>query len=99
MQILAWNGGGSSNYSGIVSQGGYTVDAADSYVRISLPSKADIEKDISSVEAAVEESRNNFEHATRKTVESVSRKAEKVSGRIEDFVADELRDFFEEIRA
>jgi cerevisin len=89
--ILAWNGGGSSNYSEIVEKGGYTVNKAaekeESEFRITIPSLSEIEDD--------------FEKAK----ESAGRNAHRVGGKlqhleaeIEDFIAEEMESMFEKVK-
>jgi cerevisin len=89
--ILAWNGGGSSNYTEIVEKGGYTVKKAaekeESEFRITIPSLTEIEDD--------------FEKAK----ESAGRNAHRVGGKlqhleaeIEDFIAEEMESMFEKVK-
>ncbi|CAN9427233.1 unnamed protein product [Alternaria sp. RS040] len=91
--ILAWNGGGSSNYTEIVEKGGYTVKKAaekneeESEFRITIPSLSEIEDD--------------FEKAK----ESAGRNAHRVGGKlqhleaeIEDFIAEEMESMFEKVK-
>jgi len=84
--ILAWNGGGSSNYSSIIEAGGFTSDNAG---------KADMPATIEELEAAIE---NDFNIASGKIVkgtESVVSKMEKLTEKIHDMVDEELKEFFE----
>ncbi|EAT77703.2 hypothetical protein SNOG_14851 [Parastagonospora nodorum SN15] len=78
--ILAWNGGGSSNYTDIVEQGGYTVKKAaekdESEFRIAIPSLSEIEKDIE----------GEYEKA-KAAASRTGSKLEKLEHEIEDFVA------------
>ncbi len=88
-KILAWNGGGSSNYTDIISQGSYTVAKKDSgdRVAIKVPSVKDIEAD--------------FEIASGKVVtgsKKIADEAERISEKIEEFVSEELNSFFEDVR-
>ncbi|EMC93724.1 hypothetical protein BAUCODRAFT_36171 [Baudoinia panamericana UAMH 10762] len=72
--ILAWNGGGESNYSSIIKQGGYAATREQEKV---------INIDFGKLrEDVVEEA------------DEVTHKMKEVSQRIEDMVADELKDFF-----
>ncbi len=50
VQILAWNGGGSGNYSDIVLQGGYTVRNSEASVAASGVKLSIIEDDLMAVE-------------------------------------------------
>lgn len=58
--ILAWNGGGSSNYSQIISDGGYTVDnglsTGDYISEKAAQLKAELQKIASELEALIERS-------------------------------------------
>lgn len=96
--ILAWNGGGSSNYTDIISKGGYTaskqVNEEHDTVTITIPDFSPEE-----VEVEFEES---FRATGRKIEKGSSRlqeKVEKLSREFEDFVADEMEEFFDEFRA
>ncbi|KAL6705714.1 proteinase B [Coniothyrium glycines] len=90
--ILAWNGGGSSNYTEIVEQGGYTVkksiEDSEEYV---LPSISEIEEEIAT----------DFKQAK----DAAGRKAHQVGGKlahleaeIEDFIAEEMESMFEKVK-
>jgi cerevisin len=89
--ILAWNGGGSSNYSSIVEQGGYTVKKAaekeESEFKITIPSLSDIEKGIE----------GEYESAKAAAGRTGS-KLEKLEHEIEDFVAEEMSSLFNEFK-
>ncbi|KAL5115327.1 proteinase B [Pleosporales sp. CAS-2024a] len=90
--ILAWNGGGSSNYSSIVEQGGYTVkkavvDKDESQFRIAIPSLSDIEKDME----------GEYEKA-KAAASRTGSKLEKLEHQIEDFVAEEMTALFNEFK-
>jgi cerevisin len=90
--ILAWNGGGSANYSSMVEQGGYTVkkaakDESESEFRITIPSLSDIEK-------GIEGEYENAKAAAGRT----GSKLEKLEHEIEDFVAEEMHSLFNEFK-
>ncbi|KAF2274056.1 vacuolar serine protease [Westerdykella ornata] len=92
--ILAWNGGGSSNYSDIINKGGYTVKKAEKKedsITVTIPSISEIEQDI---EAEFEKAKQ----AASRTGHSLHGKLEKLSEEIEDFVAGELEGFFKEFK-
>lgn len=84
--ILAWNGGGSSNYSHIVDQGGYTVTSSPkehATPKPSVPGLAGLEKD--------------FELMSKKILtdtEHLFETAEAISERVEEFVSDKLESLF-----
>jgi cerevisin len=90
--ILAWNGGGSSNYTQIVEQGGYTVKkAVEEDAEFHIPSVSEIEEDIAT----------EFQQAKQ----AAGRKAHKVGSKlhhleaeIEDFIAEEMESMFEKVK-
>ncbi|KAF2634392.1 vacuolar serine protease [Massarina eburnea CBS 473.64] len=84
--ILAWNGGGSSNYSEIVEKGSYTVKKEQEKTH-SIPSISDLEEGIGAeYEKAVETSTH------------LQGKLNKLTSKIEDFVAEEMESFFDELK-
>lgn len=92
--ILAWNGGGSSNYSDIIDKGSYTVGKQvdeEEAITITIPSFTEIEAD---VEAEYEKAK----HAAGRTGHHLEEKLEKLTSEIEDFVAEEMEGFFEEFK-
>jgi cerevisin len=86
--LLAWNGGGSNNYSSIVEQGGYTVKKSTNAV-VKMPST------IEDMEAAIEDEFNVAAGKVVKGAKSALTKAEKFSKKIHEMVDEELKDFFE----
>ncbi|KAI0552399.1 peptidase S8/S53 domain-containing protein [Xylaria curta] len=86
--LLAWNGGGFSNYSKIVEQGGYSAKKT-SETTLTLE---DLEK-------AIEDDFNVVSGKVVSGISSFSDKAEKLSEKIHDLVDEELKDFLKEIRA
>ncbi|KAK4989326.1 proteinase B [Elasticomyces elasticus] len=74
--ILAWNGGGTSNYTRIVEDGGYEV---------STPKRSSIVTKI--------------EEELKTDSEEVAEKVKELSHKVEDFVSEELKDFFRELNA
>ncbi|KAK8155210.1 peptidase S8/S53 domain-containing protein [Phyllosticta citrichinensis] len=85
--VLAWNGGGKSNYSAIISEGGYKLNRADNKVQLSLPTMEDVEGE---VELVGEKAK-----AGSKKVQA---KLEKLTEKFEDFVADEMEEFFNDFK-
>ncbi|KAI1086657.1 serine protease 2 [Rostrohypoxylon terebratum] len=85
--LLAWNGGGFSNYSQIVSEGGYVAET---------PAKSSLS--IEELEKAIEHDFNVVSGTVVKGVSSLSGKAEKLSNKIHEIVDEELKEFFEELR-
>jgi cerevisin len=89
--LLAWNGGGCSNYSAIIDAGSYkaTPKAA----------KIDIGNSVSELEKAIEHDFKVLSGKVVKGVSSFSDKADEISKKIHDIVDAELKEFFEEITA
>jgi len=93
--ILAWNGGGSSNYTDIVKQGGFTVskgeEKEEDSVTITIP-------DLSELELEFEESLKSAGHKAQKGASNLQEKVEKLSRKFEDFVVDEMEELLDELR-
>lgn len=88
--LLAWNGGGCSNYSSIIDAGSYTVEPEHAKNVISP---------ISDLEKAIE---NDFKVVSGKVVnagETLADKAEKISQKIHEIVDEELKEFMKEVSA
>jgi cerevisin len=84
--VLAWNGGGSSNYTAILAQGGYTVkEKAEKKTEFTLHPFAEVEKDI----------KTEFTKAKA----AAGSKLEKLEHEIEDFVAEEMESLFNDFKA
>ncbi len=87
--LLAWNGGGSSNYSSIIEEGGYAVKKPNNAV-IEIPPT------VEDLEIAFE---NDFNIASGKAIKgakSVLSKAEKFSKKVHEMIDEELKELFEE---
>lgn len=82
MNILAWNGGGSSNYSSIVEKGGYEVSARKT---TSVLEEVEAEAKVAGEKIYAEG-------------DEMARKIAKISDKVEDLVAEELRDAFRTLR-
>ncbi|KAH9888750.1 peptidase S8/S53 domain-containing protein [Xylariomycetidae sp. FL2044] len=87
--LLAWNGGGYSNYSAIIEQGSYVVEKESDDNSLSLD---DLEK-------AIEKDFNVVSGTIVKGMSSFSDKAEKLSDKIHEVVEEELKEFLEELRS
>jgi len=87
--ILAWNGGGSSNYSSIIKAGKYTVktSAKPSSKATGLPTTIEL------LEEAMENDFDMISGEVVKSTESFVSKTEKFSKKIHD----EINEFFEEL--
>jgi len=84
--ILAWNGGGSANYTEIVEKGGYTVKKS--------AEKDDSESRITEIEDDFEKAK---ESASRKA-HHVGGKLQHLEAEIEDFIAEEMEHMFEKVK-
>jgi len=86
--VLAWNGGGSSNYSSIIKAGGYSVKKT----KVSnLPTTIEL------LEEAIEKDFNTISGEVVKETESMMSKTKKISKKIQKMVDEELNEFFEEL--
>jgi len=86
--VLAWNGGGSSNYSSIIKAGGYTVKNTKP---AKLPTTVEL------LEEAIE---NDFEVISGEVVKDTKAalsKTEKISKKIQKMIDAELHEFLEEM--
>jgi cerevisin len=93
--ILAWNGGGSDNYTEIVENGGYKSKVAqkqESEHTITIPSVAEIEKEVADEFQKAKEAAGRATH-------KVGGKLSKLEAEIEDFVAEEMEVLFEEFKS
>jgi cerevisin len=86
--VLAWNGGGSSNYSSIIKAGGFSVKTTK---ESKLPTTVEL------LEAAIEKDFNMISGEVVKSSESMISKTEKLSKKIQKMVDEELNEFFEEL--
>ncbi|KAA8633244.1 hypothetical protein SMACR_01351 [Sordaria macrospora] len=86
--LLAWNGGGCSNYSAIVEAGSY---------KATPKAKSDKISSVSELEKAIEHDYEVISGKVVKGVSSLSDKAEKLSEKIHNMVDEELKEFLEEI--
>src|SRR5277367_1747234 len=87
--LLAWNGGGSSNYTSIIEEGGYTVKKPSMAI-VEIPST------IEDLEVAIENDFNIVSGKVVKGANSALSKAEKFSKKIHKMLDEELKEFFEE---
>ncbi|KAM0123616.1 hypothetical protein ACHAP3_010998 [Botrytis cinerea] len=83
--VLAWNGGGSSNYSSIIKAGGYVAKASK-----------DVPTTVELLEKAIENDFNVLSGKVVKGTESMVSKTEKLSKKIQKMVDEEINEFFEE---
>jgi len=91
--ILAWNGGGSSNYSSIIKAGGYSVTEDNSPVELDMPIT------IEDLETAIEQDFNIASGKIVKGAKSVMSKTEKFTEKVHALLDEELKEFFEEVRS
>ncbi|KAF2203648.1 hypothetical protein GQ43DRAFT_251501 [Delitschia confertaspora ATCC 74209] len=93
--LLAWNGGGSSNYSDIIHKGSYAAKKSEKEYTITLPNFSEIEAE------AEAEFKKHIGAAGRKishTGSHVEDKIEKLAHKFEDLVADKMEEMLEEVR-
>lgn len=91
--LLAWNGGGCSNYTAIVEAGSYKAKPK------SKSEKIDVGSSVSELEKAIE---HDFKVLSGKVVSGASSfasKAEKLSKKIHELVDEELKEFLDEMTA
>ncbi|TQS34043.1 hypothetical protein Golomagni_05591 [Golovinomyces magnicellulatus] len=92
--LLAWNGGGCSDYKKIVEAGGYN---AASEVDHKTKHKTPTIKTIEDLEAALEEDFNVISGKVVSGAKHLGSKAEKVSEKISKFVEEEIDEFLSEM--
>ena len=85
--VLAWNGGGSSNYSSIIKSGSYVVSKPAN----KLPTTIEL------LEEAIEKDFNMISGEVVKGTDSMVSKTERISKKIEKMVEEELNEFFEKL--
>lgn len=88
--ILAWNGGGSSNYTQIVKAGGFSA--------MSKKPVSDMPSTIEELEKAIEADFNVISGKVTKGAKSMASKAEKFSEKVHQMLDEELKEFLEEAR-
>lgn len=86
--LLAWNGGGCSNYSSILEAGSYTVKAED---------RKDVLSSVSELEKAIESDFKVISGKVTHASESFADKAEKLSQKIHNLVDEEIKEFLGEM--
>ncbi|PVH86263.1 serine protease 2 [Cadophora sp. DSE1049] len=86
--VLAWNGGGSSNYSSIIKAGGYSVKNTKS---AKLPTTVEL------LEEAIENDYEVISGEVVKDTKAALSKTEKISKKIQKMIDAELHEFLEEL--
>jgi cerevisin len=90
--LLAWNGGGSSNFSSIIDKGGYVAKAEkENTYTITIPTVSEIEEN---VEVEFEKAKQ----AAGRVEKNLQGKLERLSEEIEDFITEEMEGFFKEFK-
>jgi cerevisin len=89
--ILAWNGGGSSNYSDIIKKGSYTVKSTKEVPKIIDLGDMDLSDYEKQIKAAGRKLRNGSSR--------FERKIEKLAHDLENFIADEVEEVIEAVKA
>ncbi|KAL8338560.1 hypothetical protein RB598_007077 [Gaeumannomyces tritici] len=87
--LLAWNGGGCSNYSSIVAAGGYKAKPKTGSTLVS----------VTELEKAIEHDFKVISGKVAKGASALAGQAEKLSEKIHQAVDEELKEFFAEVRA
>jgi cerevisin len=90
---LAWNGGGISNYSRIIDNGGHKAAQIEDDSPIVIPDMGLSLPDVEEIKQAVKQAGKDLEVSTSKFAEKVG----KMTHEIEDFVAEEISDFIKEL--
>lgn len=93
--LLAWNGGGCSNYSAILEAGSYTIKSSDK----NTVADDDVLKSVSELEKAIEADFKVISGKVTSAGESFANKAEKFSEKIHAMVDEEVKEFLGEITA
>ncbi|ROV95397.1 hypothetical protein VMCG_08514 [Cytospora schulzeri] len=93
--LLAWNGGGCSNYSAILEAGSYTIKSEDK----NAAAKDDVLKSVSELEKAIEADFKVISGKVTSAGETFANKAEKFSEKIHAMVDEEVKEFLDEITA
>jgi len=84
--ILAWNGGGNSNYSDIIGKGSYAAKRTGEESEFSiLPQPESVEKML-----------ENAGETVRLDSEKMAEKVNRITDEIEDFVKDEIKGFLKD---
>lgn len=93
--LLAWNGGGCSNYSAILEAGSYTIKSEDR----NAVADDDVLKSVSELEKAIEADFKVISGKVTSVGETFANKAEKFSEKIHAMVDEEVKEFLSEITA
>lgn len=94
--LLAWNGGGCSNYTSIVESGSYDA-SRDS--KTEEPKASDVLNSVSELEKAIELDLEIISGKAHSGASAFGRKAEKFSKKIQELVDEELKEFLGEVTA
>lgn len=86
--VLAWNGGGSSNYTEIIENGGYKKKPSSK--------AAEMPSTIEEMEAAIEAEFNIASGRVVRGSKTVASKVKTFSNKIHNMIEEELKEFFEE---
>jgi len=90
---LAWNGGGSGNYSDIIKKGGYSVKRQQDEVTI-LPFEEEFEiPDVEEIKIIIGKARKDMHRSSR----TMGKKIELLAEEVEEFVKQEIEELFEDM--
>lgn len=92
--LLAWNGGGCSDYKKIIEAGGYKATKA---AKAKSSPAASMPSTIEELEAAIEKDFNMLSGKVLGGVKSFTNEAEKLSHKIQHLVEDEINEFLAEM--
>lgn len=87
-QILAWNGGGSSNFTDIIRKGSHSVKKTTA-----LPESEFEVPDVREIKIILEKAGRKIHHKTS----ALESKIEKIAEEVEEIVQEELKEFFAEM--
>ena len=90
---MAWNGGGISNYSRIIDNGGYKAAEKEDDSTVVIPDMGLTLPDVEEIKQAVKQAGKDLEVSSSKFAEKIG----KMTHEIEDFVNDEIKDFIREL--
>lgn len=99
-QYLAWNGGGSGNYTDIIRKGGYATKSEETVQilpieTIEIPSAEDDFEipDVEEIKIIIEKARKDIHRGSR----HMAKKIEMMAEEVEEFVKQEMEELFEDL--
>lgn len=95
--LLAWNGGGCSDYKKIVEAGGYKVKASKKDSKAKTSPSASTPSTIEELELAIENDFNMISGKVAGKAKHLTGEAKKLGSKIQHLVEDEINQFLEEL--